>query len=48
MDDNVIGQGKGSWLDHLDIDGLVYWNIQYKPSKWQQLDNAIPSDSTLR
>ena len=34
MDDNIVGQGKGSWLDHIEIDGLVYWSIQHKASKW--------------
>ena len=34
MDDGIVGQGRGSWLDHIEIDGLVYWNIQHKPTKW--------------
>lgn len=40
---------EGNWLDHLKMDGKIYWSIyECLPYKLQYFDNPLPSDSNFR
>lgn len=51
---NILGQGSGSWLSHLEFDGKLFWKLDYPYEKWvtpKELgldDILLPSDSSNR
>mgnify|MGYP001168793482 CR=1 FL=1 len=44
-----ITRGEGSWLESIEIDGQVIWNILTRPrTRWLELEQKLHSDSTFR
>ena len=45
-----LGKGSGSWLSHLEFEGVCYWKIDQKFTTWSIVQDEIilPSDSSNR
>lgn len=45
----VVSRLQGSWLSHLDFDGVRFWALQQEqPDVWSSVPNPLKSDSRFR
>jgi len=49
MKKNVLCEGTGSWLSHIQIDNQLYWLVNEEDEPWiEEGDVRLPSDSLFR